>query len=93
MQNEITSTHAIEASSIRELSLDETEMVGGGLSWGGFLHGAEHLGSDVAHKMAEAAIGGAVIGGLSGGPVGAANGALLGSIGGAAAGVLQFLNV
>jgi hypothetical protein len=82
-----------EGTALRELSLDEAEMVGGGLSWGGFVRGVQHLGSDVEHKMAEAAVGGAVIGGLTGGPVGAANGALLGSIGGAAAGVLQFLNI
>jgi hypothetical protein len=82
-----------EGIALRELSLDEADMVGGGFSWGGFVRGVQHLGSDVEHKMAEAAIGGAVIGGLTGGPVGAANGALLGSIGGAAAGVLQFLNI
>jgi hypothetical protein len=84
---------ANEGAALRELSLDEAEMVGGGLSWGGFLRGAEHLGSDVEHGMAEGAIGGAVMGALAGGGAGAAPGALLGSIGGAAAGVVKFLGI
>jgi hypothetical protein len=84
---------ANEGTALRELSLDEAEMVGGGLSWGGFLRGAEHLGSDIEHGMAEGAIGGAVAGALAGGGAGAAPGALLGSIGGAAAGVVKFLGI
>jgi hypothetical protein len=84
---------ANEGTALRELSLDEAEMVGGGFSWGGFLRGAEHLGSDVEHGMAEGAIGGAVTGALAGGGAGAAPGALLGSIGGAALGVVKFLGI
>jgi hypothetical protein len=92
MQN-MNGITANEGTALRELSLDEAEMVGGGLSWGGFLRGAEHLGSDVAHGMAEGAIGGAITGALAGEGAGAAPGFVLGSIGGAAAGVLKFLNI
>jgi hypothetical protein len=53
---------ANEATGLRELSLDEAEMVGGGFSWGGFFRGVQHLGSDVEHGMVE----GAIIGGLGG---------------------------
>jgi hypothetical protein len=84
---------ANEGTALRELSLDETELVGGGFSWGRLLRGAEHLGSDVEHGMVEGAIIGGVGGGLAGGPPGAASGALLGSIGGAAQGVLNFLSI
>ena len=80
-----------EGTALRELSLDEAEMVGGGLSWGGFLRGAEHLGKDVEYGVAAGAILGGIGGGLTGGPVGAAGGALIGSITGAAGGVLKFL--
>jgi hypothetical protein len=92
MQN-VNGIAANEATALRELSLDEAEMVGGGLSWGGFLRGAEHLGSDVEHGMVEGAIGGGIAGALAGDGVGAAPGALFGSIGGAAQGVLKFLNI
>jgi hypothetical protein len=92
MQN-MNEIAANQGGGLRELSLDEAEMVGGGLSWGGFLRGAEHLGSDVEHGMAEGAIIGGVGGGLAGGPAGAASGALFGSIGGAAQGVLNFLSI
>jgi hypothetical protein len=34
---------ANEGTALRELSLDEAEMVGGGFSWGGLVHGAEHV--------------------------------------------------
>jgi hypothetical protein len=36
-------------TALRELSLDETEMVGGGFSWGGLVHGVEHIAGNVAH--------------------------------------------
>jgi hypothetical protein len=36
-----------EGTALRELSLDEAEMVGGGFSWGGLLHGVEHAASGV----------------------------------------------
>jgi len=84
---------ANEGTGLRELSLDEAELVGGGLSWGSFVRGVQHLGSDVEHGMAEGAIGGAIVGALAGEGAGAAPGALLGSIGGAAQGVLKFLNI
>jgi hypothetical protein len=45
MQNKTTN----EGTSLRELSVDEAEMVGGGFSWGGLFRGAEHAASDVYH--------------------------------------------
>jgi hypothetical protein len=84
---------ANEGTALRELSLNEAEMVGGGFSWGRLLRGAEHLGSDIEHGMAEGAIGGGIMGALAGEGVGAAPGALLGSIGGAAQGVIKFLGI
>ena len=48
-------------TALHELSLDEAEMVGGGFSWGGLIHGAEHVAGEVAGA---AAVGfGAVAGG------------------------------
>ena len=41
-------------TALRELSLEEAEMVGGGFSWGGLVHGVEHVAGNVAH----AAVGG-----------------------------------
>jgi hypothetical protein len=92
MQN-MNAISANEGTALRELSLDEAEMVGGGFSWGGFFRGVQHLGSDVEHGMVEGAIIGGIGGALAGEGAGAAPGALLGSIGGAAQGVLNFLNV
>ena len=50
---------ANEGTALRELSLDETEMVGGGFSWGGLLHGVEHVaakvGSEVGNTIVTAA--------------------------------------
>jgi hypothetical protein len=50
MREQITLTGDIAEPSIRELSFDETEMVGGGFSLGGLVHGAEHAASNVAHS-------------------------------------------
>jgi hypothetical protein len=43
------------ATTLRELSLDEAEMVGGGFSWGGLLHGAEHVAEKVGTTIVTAA--------------------------------------
>jgi hypothetical protein len=67
MREQITLTGDIAEPSIRELSLDETELVGGGFSWGGVVHSVEHAGSNVINS-AETAFG-AVAG--SGAAVGA----------------------
>lgn len=48
MQENIILNRDIEQSSIRELSLDEAEAVGGGFSWGGLVHDVEHIGGVVA---------------------------------------------
>jgi hypothetical protein len=40
---------ANEGTALRELSLDEAEMVGGGFSWGGLVHGVEHAAGNVVH--------------------------------------------
>jgi hypothetical protein len=45
-----------EGTALRELSLDETEMVGGGFSWGGLLHGAEHVAAKVGSEVGNAVI-------------------------------------
>ena len=55
-----------EGTTLRELSLDETELVGGGFSWGGLVHGVEH----VAAKAGDAVING--VGGAVGGAIVAA---------------------
>ena len=34
---------ASEGTALRELSLDEAEMVGGGFGFGGIIHGIEHV--------------------------------------------------
>ena len=38
-----------EGTALRELSLDEAEMVGGGFSWGGLVHGVEHVAGNAVH--------------------------------------------
>ena len=93
MQDQITRTLETEQPSIRELSLDEMEMVGGGFSWGGFFRGAEHLGHDIEKGMAAGAITGGVAGAIAGEGAGAAPGALAGSMVGVVSGVLNFLNI
>jgi hypothetical protein len=47
---------ANEGTALRELSLDEAEMVGGGWSIGGLVHGAEHLAKDGAAIVAGTAL-------------------------------------
>jgi hypothetical protein len=56
---------ANEGTALRELSLDEAEMVGGGFSWGGLVHSVEHVAGNIAGDVAgAAAVGfGAVAGG------------------------------
>jgi hypothetical protein len=46
---------ANEGTALRELSLDEAEMVGGGFSWGGLVHGVEHVAEAGAAIVATAA--------------------------------------
>jgi hypothetical protein len=45
-----------EGTALRELSLDEAEMVGGGFSWGGLLHGAEHVAAKVGSEVGNAVV-------------------------------------
>jgi hypothetical protein len=80
MREQITLTPDVAQPAIRELSLDEMEMVGGGFSWGGFFHGVEHLGQAVEKGMAAGAITGGVAGAIAGEGAGAAPGAVAGSI-------------
>lgn len=93
MREQITHTPDVAQPAIRELSLDEMEMVGGGFSWGGFFRGAEHLGHDIEKGMAAGAITGGVAGAIAGEGAGAAPGALAGSMVGVVSGVLNFLNI
>jgi hypothetical protein len=89
MREQITLTCDIEQPSIRELSLDETEMVGGGfgfphINWGGIVHKAEglvHTAIDNIKTHNWGQVGndaktGVAIGGALGGPEGAAIGGL-----------------
>ena len=92
MQN-MNGIAANDGTALRELSLDEAEMVGGGFSWGHFLHGVEHFGRAVEKGMAAGFITGGVAGALAGEGVGAAPGAVAGSIVGAVGGALSFLNI
>ena len=57
---------ANEGTALRELSLDETEMVGGGFSWGGLVHNVEHAAGNVL-GAAEAGFGAVAGGGLAAG--------------------------
>jgi len=93
MRDQITRTFETEQPSFRELSLDETEMVGGGFSWGGFFRGAEHLARDIDKGMVAGAITGGVAGAIAGEGAGAAPGAVAGSLVGGVSGVLNFLNI
>jgi hypothetical protein len=61
MREQITLSGDIAEPSIRELSLDETELVGGGFSWGGLVHGVEHGATNVLHAAEAGA--GAIAGG------------------------------
>jgi hypothetical protein len=45
MQENTTLNHDIEQSSVRELSLDEAEAVGGGSIWGTIVHDAKTVGT------------------------------------------------
>jgi outer membrane lipoprotein SlyB len=92
MQN-MNESAANDGTALRELSLDEAEMVGGGFSWGRFLHGVQHFGQDVEKGMVAGAITGAVGGAIAGDGVGAAPGAVVGSIVGGVGGALDFLNI
>jgi hypothetical protein len=57
---------ANQGGALRELSLDEAEMVGGGFSWGGLVHGVEHAAGNVL-GAAEAGFGAVAGGGLAAG--------------------------
>jgi len=92
MQN-MNGMAANDGTALRELSLDEAEMVGGGFSWGRFLHGVQHFGHAVEKGMVAGFIVGGVGGALAGEGVGAAPGAVTGSIVGAVGGALDFLNI
>jgi hypothetical protein len=67
-----------EGTALRELSLDETEMVGGGFSWGGLLHKAEGIAHTAIHnieshnwnQVGNDALNGAKIGAAAGGVIG-----------------------
>jgi hypothetical protein len=39
-----------QGTALRELSLDEADMVGGGFSWGGLVHKAEAIGRTAIHN-------------------------------------------
>jgi hypothetical protein len=84
---------ANEGTALRELSLGEASMVGGGFSWGGLVRGAEHLGHDIEKGMLAGAITGGVGGAIAGEGAGAAPGAVAGSIVGAVGGALDFFNI
>jgi hypothetical protein len=99
MQENIALTHDIEQSSIRELSLDEVEAVGGGFSWGGLAKGIvkdvksfsnSSFAKDVSEGAFTGAAGGAVAG-LPEGGIGAVPGAAAGLLGGAATGAATWL--
>ena len=92
MQN-MNGMAANDGTALRELSLHEAEMVGGGFHWGRLLHGVEHFGQDVEKGMVAGFITGGVAGALAGEGVGAAPGAVAGSIVGAVGGALSFLNI
>jgi hypothetical protein len=92
MQN-MNGIAANEGTELRELSLDEAEMVGGGFSWGGFFRGVEHFSQSVEKGMAAGAITGAVGGAIAGEGAGAAPGAVAGSIVGGIGGALNFFGI
>jgi len=56
-----------EVTALRELSLEETEIVGGGFSWGGLVHNVEHAAAKVGSKLGDAVVNG--VGGTIGGAV------------------------
>jgi hypothetical protein len=45
-----------QGAALRELSLDETEMVGGGFSWGGLVHNVEHAAAKVGAEVGTAVV-------------------------------------
>jgi hypothetical protein len=92
MQN-MNGIAANEGTALRELSLDEAEMVGGGFSWGGFFRGVEHLGHAVEKGMAAGFVTGGIAGALAGEGAGAAPGAVAGSIVGAVGGALDYFGI
>jgi hypothetical protein len=53
-----------EGTALRELSLDEADMVGGGFSWGGLVHNVEHAAGNVLNA-GETAFGTVAGGGLA----------------------------
>ena len=88
----------IQQSSIRELSLDEIDSVGGGKGfWGKIAHGFEGFAKDVDHGAilggVTGAVGGAVLGDGVGAIPGAAGGIVVGAAGGAATWALGELHI
>jgi hypothetical protein len=82
-----------EGTALRELSLDEADMVGGGFSWGGLVHKAEGIAHTAIHNIeshdwthiGNDALNGAKIGAAAGTVIGAFVGApgTVGAYGGA----------
>jgi len=78
MRDQITPTCDVAQPAIRELSLDEIEMIGGGFSWGGLVHKAEGIVQTAIHnveshdwkQVGNDALNGAKIGGVAGGVLG-----------------------
>jgi hypothetical protein len=78
MRDQITLSCDVAQPSIRELSLNEIEMVGGGFSWGGLVHKAEGIVHTAIHnieshdwkQVGNDALNGAKIGAASGGVIG-----------------------
>jgi hypothetical protein len=102
MREQITLTLEVEQLSIRELSLDEMEIVGGGFSWGGLVHKAESIAKTAVHNVTHrnwsqvtsdgetGGFWGGLVGGgigLIGGPEGAGAGAAVGGVIGGLVGV------
>ena len=78
MRDQITATCDVAQPSVRELSRNEIEMIGGGFSWGGLVHKAEAIAHTAIHnieshdwkQVGNDALNGAKIGAASGGVIG-----------------------
>lgn len=81
----------IQQCSIRELSLDEVDSVGGGSFWGRFAHGFKSFAKDVDQGAIVGGVTGAVGGAVAGEGVGAVPGAAAGLAVGAAGGAATWL--
>ena len=93
MRDQITPTFDVAQPSVRELSRNEIEMIGGGFSWGGLVHKAEGIAHTAIHnieshdwkQVGNDALNGAKIGAAAGTVIGAFVGApgTVGAYGGA----------